>query len=594
MAGKLKHDITGLKSGELTAVEYLGKSQWRCECSCGKEQVATSYVIMNGLQTSCGCKSTKSVLIDLTNKQFGEWTALSYAGNHKWLCECSCGKQHEINSIILRNGESQSCGHAREDQISATLGKKFGEWKVLSHASGGRWLCECSCGTQRELGGYALRQGTTKSCGHSTTGLKDLTGEQFGEWRVLSRALEESNTSSTPWLCECSCGTQKVISSYALRTEGSKSCGCKRNELRTKTCQDLYGVDHPAQANTERTENQLDMIRDKDKLKRLIEEEFNGRKPKVEELGHVLGISRGSARVHVAKYKLEDFVTYGVQESIYEEELAKLFTTETRRIRGIAGTKEIDLYYEESKIGLEFNGNYWHSELKKEKNYHQNKTKAASVNKVDIIHIFEYEWLDSSLKQKLIKLISNRLNPNSRTKVYARDCEIKEITDIAAKEFLDTHHLQGSTQSSVRLGLFNKDNLLGVMTFGKTRFNENYQYELIRIAWHSDYDIIDGAEKLFEQFITVYKPNNIISYCDISKSNGAVYFQLKFKILDVSSPNYKWVNWKSNVINSYEIQKYLLGQTGYDFKDQTEEQIMQGLGFLRIYDCGNARFSWEK
>ena len=54
MASKHK-DITGLQSGRLTAVRYLGDSIWKCHCECG----GTKNVHMTSLQrnttTSCGC-----------------------------------------------------------------------------------------------------------------------------------------------------------------------------------------------------------------------------------------------------------------------------------------------------------------------------------------------------------------------------------------------------------------------------------------------------------------------------------------------------------------------------------------------------------
>lgn len=51
-----------------------------------------------------------SKLIDLTNKKFNEWTVLYYAGNSKWHCRCSCGKEKDVNTVSLRNGTSKSCG----------------------------------------------------------------------------------------------------------------------------------------------------------------------------------------------------------------------------------------------------------------------------------------------------------------------------------------------------------------------------------------------------------------------------------------------------------------------------------------------------
>ena len=35
----LPEDLKGRKFGKLTAVEYMGKSRWRCVCECGGEKI---------------------------------------------------------------------------------------------------------------------------------------------------------------------------------------------------------------------------------------------------------------------------------------------------------------------------------------------------------------------------------------------------------------------------------------------------------------------------------------------------------------------------------------------------------------------------
>jgi len=62
---------------------------------------------------------------------------------------------------------------------------------------------------------------------------KDLTGERFGRWVVLSRAEDRGIRSC--WLCKCDCGTIKVVQGNNLKKEKqsygcSRSCGCARIE----------------------------------------------------------------------------------------------------------------------------------------------------------------------------------------------------------------------------------------------------------------------------------------------------------------------------------------------------------------------------
>ena len=53
---------------------------------------------------------------------------------------------------------------------------------------------------------------------------------------------------------------------------------------------------------------------------------------------------------------------------------------------------EIDIYLPEKKLGIEFNGTYWHSSLAgTPKNYHFNKSILAEKAGIKLVHIYEYE-----------------------------------------------------------------------------------------------------------------------------------------------------------------------------------------------------------
>lgn len=64
----------------------------------------------------------------------------------------------------------------------------------------------------------------------------DLTGLNFGNWKVIQRAENKSGRSY--WLCECKCGTIKTVCGQSLTNGNSKSCGCLRDTVsseRSKT-----------------------------------------------------------------------------------------------------------------------------------------------------------------------------------------------------------------------------------------------------------------------------------------------------------------------------------------------------------------------
>jgi hypothetical protein len=60
----------------------------------------------------------------------------------------------------------------------------------------------------------------------------DLVGRRFGRLTVISFA--ETRAKRAFWLCQCKCGTEKIISGDCLRQSLVKSCGCLRRETTAK------------------------------------------------------------------------------------------------------------------------------------------------------------------------------------------------------------------------------------------------------------------------------------------------------------------------------------------------------------------------
>lgn len=54
----------------------------------------------------------------------------------------------------------------------------------------------------------------------------NLIGQTFGHWTVTAPALPARNREAR-WLCRCACGTERIVSSYKLRTGESQSCRCR-------------------------------------------------------------------------------------------------------------------------------------------------------------------------------------------------------------------------------------------------------------------------------------------------------------------------------------------------------------------------------
>lgn len=65
----------------------------------------------------------------------------------------------------------------------------------------------------------------------------DLTGQKFNKWTVIERA--ENKNKAVCWLCECECGTRKIVRAQHLKSGNSKSCGCLQKEVAKDLCKKL-------------------------------------------------------------------------------------------------------------------------------------------------------------------------------------------------------------------------------------------------------------------------------------------------------------------------------------------------------------------
>lgn len=59
--------------------------------------------------------------------------------------------------------------------------------------------------------------------------MKDITGMIFGRLTAIKPA-EKNKHGRWMWLCKCSCGNEKIVSSNALLRGYTKSCGCLDKE----------------------------------------------------------------------------------------------------------------------------------------------------------------------------------------------------------------------------------------------------------------------------------------------------------------------------------------------------------------------------
>lgn len=261
--------------------------------------------------------------------------------------------------------------------------------------------------------------------------------------------------------------------------------------------------------------------------------------------------------------------------------------------KSILKNNEIDIYLPDSKLALEFNGLYWHSEIYKDRKYHLTKTEESSKLGIDLFHVWEDDWI---YRSDIVKsMILNKMGKTPK-RIGARLCNIKEINDNKlVREFLNKNHIQGFVGSSVKIGLFYKDELVSIMTFGNLRkplggFSKEGSYEMLRFCSKINTNVMGASSKLFNFFVKNYNPSDIISYSDSSRGSGSMYEKLGFNLFHQTEPNYYWVV-DGVRKNRFNFRKDILIKQGFD-SDKTEIEIMKSRGYYRIWDCGSRKWTF--
>ena len=264
------------------------------------------------------------------------------------------------------------------------------------------------------------------------------------------------------------------------------------------------------------------------------------------------------------------------------DETTEIITNDRKVLDG----KELDVYIPSKSLAFEFDGNFWHSELRKEKQSHQEKTLLCREKGIRLIHIFEYEWGNN--RQKIEGLIKSALGVFEKT-IYARECECREVSSFEYNAFLDLNHLQGKVNSSIRYGLYYDGELVSVIGFGKSRFKGG-EFELYRFCNKLGYRIIGGFSKLIKHS----NVKEFVSYVDLAHFSGKGYKSVGFKEIGITKPNYIYVK-GNRAITRITAQKHKLKellQEGYD-ENLSESDNMAKNNWLKVYDCGNLKMKYS-
>ena len=388
----------------------------------------------------------------------------------------------------------------------------------------------------------------------------------------------------------------------------------KIREQFTSTMLEKYGVEHAHQSSKIREKYNNTMLErfgddyhcsiqysDKetyDKLtdKNWMETQHHNDEKTLTKISSELDVAQSTVGLHMKKLNVEILTRRSSQCEREIVDFIKTLTNEHIQTNNKQVIKpyELDIYFPDRKLAIELDGIFWHSESQgKDKKYHLQKTTLCNEKNIRLIHVWDFEWIN---KTDIVKSrISSVLNVNKT--IAARKCEIRSVGSMDADTFFSRTHMQSTAPASVIYGLFYEDSLVACMSFGKPRYNKQYQWELIRYSSERYSTVIGGASKLFKHFLRQHNPNSIITYSDKRWNTGNLYSQLEFRFDHSASPNYYYFNPReqSKMWHRSHFQKHKLANKLEIFDPNlTEWENMKLNGYDRIWDCGNDVYVYDE
>lgn len=288
-----------------------------------------------------------------------------------------------------------------------------------------------------------------------------------------------------------------------------------------------------------------------------------------------------------------DFSNTTVPEKFIEDILIEHNVRYCKHDRTLIKPQELDFYIPDYDLAIEVNGLAHHCELPvyssgtgKPKQYHLTKTINCAEKNTKLLHITDAQILTKPdvVRSRLLQQLGH-----SNT-IYARKTRIVELSNVEKRQFFSNVHIQGDASSQCAYALVHNDTVVAAMSFSRSRYNKNIQYELIRFANALNTTVVGGASRLFNHFLKMYNNPSVISYADRTWSpiqNRTLYEQIGFKHSHVTTPSYWYTNDYITTHHRSKYQKHKLKDLLRTFdRDQTEWQNMVANGWNRYWDCG--------
>ncbi|OBY33535.1 hypothetical protein [Mycolicibacter kumamotonensis] len=254
--------------------------------------------------------------------------------------------------------------------------------------------------------------------------------------------------------------------------------------------------------------------------------------------------------------------------------------------RSVIPPHEIDIYSAEHRLGIEFNGTYWHSAKFRDRNYHLEKTLRCQAIGVRLIHVWEHLWSQPHKRAIYENMITHALG-RTENRVGARGTRVEKRPAIEMKSFFETNNIQGYRPAKWAYVLVDKNTGMDLMcyTVGQAYFGKGrYDMEIARGACRLGHSVSGGATKLWKAIIADNpKTNSIVYYVDLNHYDGSSVTGLPGARFIKNQPSF-W-NWhvRENEVRNREPQRHAEIMAGY-----ANGSVVQ------VHNAGTAVYVWER
>lgn len=387
-------------------------------------------------------------------------------------------------------------------------------------------------------------------------------------------------------------GVERTSKMFAYKTKETKlarygNANYNNSQKITETIRNRYGVNWASQIpdKIEKT-----MLVRAEKIPELRDPEWLFEKSKTmcySDIGELIGVSEYAVGYWFKQLgirpanKPNSFVSKPQREIVkYIESLGVVYEINSSVIR----PKHLDVFVPSCNVGIELNGLFWHSDYYAEtynSKKHLEKTKMCDDVGIRCIQLWSNQW---EHKKDICKsIICNALGKSIT--VYARKTTVVELSIEDYRQFMNENHLDGYAHSTIRYGLLHNGVLVQAIGFSKSRYNKNYEYEIVRSATKKFHSVKGGFSKLMNR-----KPSDsLISYCNRMMYNGNGYRAVGMRHLHDTGPNYFYFRPNEDILHSrLQFQKHKLKDKLEVYDESLPEHVnMRNNGWLRVHDCGN-------